>query len=124
MLFFEAKPGIREQTPTKGGTGVLPGVPLACLKLTIVMDKSPGQPGPLPIIHALGLPQEVFCPLGNPDACRPTLAHSGFPLGLLSRAGVSWLQPRSQHKVFFLDLGFTFLYQVADQLVPVLNQIF
>lgn len=89
ILFFETKPRIQEQTPTKDGTGVLPGVPLACLKPTIVMDKSPRQPGPLLTIHALGLPQEVLCPLGNPDDCSLRLAHSGFPLGFLSRGQAS-----------------------------------
>lgn len=115
VLSSEAKPGMWEWAFAKGGTEVLPSVLLACGKLTIVMDKSPGQPGPLSILPtpgcsvcwgALARNDPLWLPFGAPLPAPP-----GYTLCPSIRA-------------FFLGLGFTFLYQVADQLVPVPNQVF
>lgn len=43
--YFSLRQSQESESSAKGGTEVLPGVPLACLKLTIGMEKSPGQPG-------------------------------------------------------------------------------
>lgn len=98
-------------------------VPLACVELTTAMAKSPGQPGPLSILPTWGA-----LSLGEPwtpgPACQdwPT-----GPLWLPFRAPLSAPPGRKlcpSRRPFFLGLGFTFLYQVADQLVPGPKQVF
>lgn len=88
------------------------------------MDKSPGQPGPLPSIPVLGCLEGSSVLWGVLiDAWCPELAHSGFSMELSLQAP-SGCQLGPSIRDFFLGLGFTFLYQVADQLVSVPNQVF